>query len=170
MRRGREDAWNEGHALYRRYGAVLLRRCERVLRDRDDAQDVVQNLFVDLMVKRRSGVELGYLYRAATTRCLNVLRDRRRRRELLERHGPSLLVPRGEHLEERVMSMGALLGLLSDLDEVSAEILIYRYLDQMSQDEIAEVMSTSRKTIGKKLAHLEGRVGAWADSELRGTP
>jgi RNA polymerase sigma-70 factor (ECF subfamily) len=152
---------DDGHALYRRYGPALLRRCERILRDRDDAQDVVHNVFVDVLVKGRAGVGLGYLYRAATTRSLNVLRDRKRRDALLERHGLQLLVPRGERLEERVISMERVLALLGELDGVGGELFLYRYVDQMTQEEIAEVTGISRKTIGKRLAGLEARLEEW---------
>jgi RNA polymerase sigma factor (sigma-70 family) len=158
---GKGERWEEGQALYRRYGPALLRRCERLLRDRDDAQDVVHNVFVDLLVKRKAGVGLGYLYRAATTRSLNVLRDRKRRHTLLERHGVALLVPRGERLEERLISMESLLVLIAGLDDVGAEIFVYRYVDQMTQEEVAEVTGISRKTIGKRLGEIELRLAGF---------
>ena len=53
-----------------------MRKCERLLQNRQDAEDVVQSLFVDLLRKGRSEAELPYLYRAATNRCLNLIRDR----------------------------------------------------------------------------------------------
>jgi DNA-directed RNA polymerase specialized sigma24 family protein len=36
--------------------------------------------------------------------------------------------------------------------------VVYRYLDGMTQDEIAEVTGWSRKTLGKKLREFEERV------------
>ncbi len=55
--------------MYRRYGPALLRKCERILGNKDDAEDVVQTLFVELLKKRIEETTLPYLYRAATNRC-----------------------------------------------------------------------------------------------------
>ncbi len=44
------------------------------------------------------------------------------------------------------------------LDERHLEVLVCRYVDDMSQDEIAEHLSTSRKTIGKRLARIRDEV------------
>jgi DNA-directed RNA polymerase specialized sigma24 family protein len=49
------------------------------------------------------------------------------------------------------------------LDQQGAEILVYRYLDDMSQEEIAEFVGLSRKTVGLRLASIRSAV-----SELSG--
>ena len=56
---------------YRRYAPALLRKAERMLQDRDEAQDLVQGLFLDLMQRPDTPADLPYLYRAVTHRCLN---------------------------------------------------------------------------------------------------
>ena len=76
---------------YRRYGPAVLRKCERILASREEAEDVVQTLFLDLYRPGRADVGLPYLFRAATNRCLNRLRDAGRRQALLARHGPTVL-------------------------------------------------------------------------------
>jgi RNA polymerase sigma factor (sigma-70 family) len=130
-----------------------------MLSDRAEAEDVVQAVFVDLIGRRKTDVELGYLYRAATTRCLNRIRDRSRRLRLLERHG-DLLVPLDIHLESRVLSGDLLTKLLASLDDRSAEILVYHYIDGMTQEEVAELMGLSRKTIGTRLGQLRATMAA----------
>jgi RNA polymerase sigma-70 factor (ECF subfamily) len=146
--------------LYQRYGPALLRKCERMLGNRQDAEDVVQSLFIDLLRRGRTSAELPYLYRAATTRSLNVLRDGRRRRELLARHGRDVLAPVPGAPDGRVLSLDLLIKLTESLDERSAEILVYRYLDHMQQDEIARLMRLSRRTVGKRLGRIQGAVEA----------
>ncbi len=143
---------------YHRYGPALRRKCERMLGNREDAEDVVQTLFIDLLRKGRTDVELGYLYRAATTRSLNVLRDSRRRRELLRRNLDRSAVDPGH--EGRVLSLDVLARLVGQLDEQGAELLVYRYCDDMTQEEIAELTGVSRKTVGKRLRRLQARVEA----------
>ena len=144
--------------IYRRYGPALLRKCERILRNREDAEDVVQTLFMDLLNKGKTGVDLPYLYRAATNRCLNLMRDRRRRLALLEREQISLAPPPRTGGEERTLELDLVVKLAARLDRKSAEILVYRYFDDMTQDEIAELLHTSRKTVGKRMNKIRQAV------------
>jgi RNA polymerase sigma-70 factor (ECF subfamily) len=75
---------NEGidvDALYKRYGPMVLRRCRRLLRDEEEAWDVAQDVFVQLL-RHRTRLTDQYpsslLYRMATNLCLNRIRDRKR--------------------------------------------------------------------------------------------
>ncbi len=140
--------------MYRRYGPALLRKCERILGNKDDAEDVVQTLFVELLKKRIEETTLPYLYRAATNRCLNIIRDKKKRQQLLERYDLSLCpVPRTP-LDTRVVDLDLLTRLVAGLDKKSSEILVFRYLDDMTQEEVAAITGLSRKTIGKKLRKI----------------
>lgn len=119
----------------------------------EDAEDIVQSIFAELIRKRRTEVELGYLYRAATTRCLNRIRDAKRQRGLRDRHGDVLLAaPHG--LDQRVLSADLLSQLIKGLDTRSAQIFAYHYLDGMTQNEVSELMDLSRKTVGKRLQQI----------------
>jgi RNA polymerase sigma-70 factor (ECF subfamily) len=137
---------------YVRHGPALVRKAERFLRNPDDAIDLVQGLFVDLIARRENTpLELPYLYRAVTNRCLNLIRDQRGRARLLEREQPALVPPSRLGDQARVIGLD-LLGKLGDrLDEGQLEVLVCRYLDEMTQDEIAEHLGLSRKTVGKRL-------------------
>jgi len=148
--------------MYRRYGPALLRKCERMLKNRADAEDVVQTLFADLLYKGQIDEDLPYLYRAATNRCLNLMRDRKRRATLLEREEPCLTPPR-TRCEERLLDLDLVTRLAASLDKKSAEILVYRFVDDLTQDEIAELLGTSRKTVGKKLNKIRAEVRRLAE-------
>lgn len=154
--------------FYRKYARPLLRKCERMLGNADDAEDVVQALFTDMLRKGKTDVDLPYLYRAATSRCLNVLRDSKRRRELLARQGEDLLAPARTRLDEQLVSVDLLTQLIESLDRKSAEILVYRYLDDMTQAEIAALMKTSRKTVGKRLSKIKLTVRKLAENGKAG--
>ena len=140
--------------LYQRTAPALLRKCERVLGNRPDAEDVVQQLFVDLIHRGRLDVDLPYLYTAATRRCLNRIRDHRRRTELAARHGEGLLWFEAPRLDDRVLSQDLLHTLLDRLDDRAAEILVLHFVDGMDQGEVAELLSTSRRTVVKHVARI----------------
>jgi RNA polymerase sigma factor (sigma-70 family) len=150
---------------YLRYGAALVRKAERILRNRDDALDVVQALFVELLQRGETSFELPYLYRAVTNRCLNLLRDRSTHARLLEHSDGALVLPARTSCEERAIDLDLLLRLSRMLESEQLELLVYRYVDDLSQEEIAELMGKSRKTIGKHLAAVAAVVANVAASE-----
>ena len=153
---------------YRRYGPALLRKAERMLQNRDDARDVVQTLFLELLQRGEPTDQLPYLYRAVTNRCLNLMRDRRTQARLLEQSELALRGLSRTTCEDKAVDLDLLLKLVRELDSDHCELLVYRYLDDMSQDEIAELTGISRKTIGKRLARARDAVLRLSDLPLRG--
>ncbi len=135
-----------------------------MLRNTQDAEDIVQTLFIDLIAAERVDVGLPYLYRAVTRRCLNRLRDGRRRRQLLEQHGRALVTLHGD-LDERVITLDLLTQLVSELPEPLADVFVYRFLDQMTQDQVAEMTGTSRKTVGQRLVRIRSALQALVEAE-----
>ena len=145
---------------YRAHGPALVRKAERILRSRDDATDVVHGLFVDLISRGASPVDLPYLYRAVTNRCLNLVRDEANRARLREREAAAV-APRARVRCDDVVIGTELLARLGDrLDGGHMEVLVCRFFDDMTQDEIAEQLGLSRKTIGKRLARIRDEVVA----------
>lgn len=140
---------------YSRYGERLVRKAERLLQSQDDAQDIVHGLFVDLLAKKKTSVDLAYLYRAVTNRCLNHLRDRKGRLGLIERHDESLRGIARIGCADSVIGMDLLTKLVDKLDKKSAEVLPYHYFDDMTQDEIAELMSTSRRSVARRITRIQ---------------
>src|SRR5687767_11783773 len=73
--------------LYRRYGAMVLRRARRILGEEEAARDAMQEVFVKVMRERESfrgeASPVTWLYQVTTNLCLNKIRDASRRRALL---------------------------------------------------------------------------------------
>jgi RNA polymerase sigma factor (sigma-70 family) len=150
---------SDPHSAYRTYGPALIRKAERILRNRDDAVDVVHGLFVDLLSKPRA-MDLPYLYRAVTNRCLNLMRDRANRERLLAREEPGLGGGGRVRCDDAVVGLELIVRLAERLDERHMEVLVCRFVDDMTQEEIAEHLDTSRKTVGKRLARIREAVVA----------
>ena len=139
--------------LYLRYGPALVRKARRLLGNEADAQDIVQALFLRLLADNRRDVDLPYLYRAVTHNCLTWLRDHDNRARLLQRQAPALRAER-TRCDEPVVDQDLLLKLLGELGPRQSAVLVYRYFDDCSQEEIAQLLDTSRKTIGKDLEQV----------------
>ena len=148
--------------LYRRYGPALLRKAERMLQSREEAQDLVQGLFVDLLQRNEVAADLPYLYRAITNRCLNHLRDRKNHGRLLALHELALRGEARTRIEDRVVDRQLLARLARQVDAQAWAVLVYHAVDDMTQDEIAELMGISRKTVVRKLRRLRDEITAIA--------
>ena len=105
-------------------------------------------------------MDLPYLYRAVTNRCLNLLRDRATRARLLAREEPGLAGSGRVRCDDQVIGMQLMVRLAERLDEKHLEVLICRFVDDMTQDEIAAHLGTSRKTVGKRLATIREEAAA----------
>jgi RNA polymerase sigma factor (sigma-70 family) len=169
-RRSESSSFHVVQDAYQRYGPALLRKAERILQSPDDAGDIVHALFVDLMQGRDPKLDIKYLYRAVGNRCINFLRDRGNRERLLEHQQHALRGPARTPCEDEVIGLDLLAKLAGILDSRCLEILICRFWDDMTQDEIAAFLGTSRKTVGKRLIKIRAHAIALRGEASRHEP
>jgi RNA polymerase sigma factor (sigma-70 family) len=149
-------------ALYARYGGLVYRRARAILRDEQLASDVTQEVFLRALTNEPEVAQLpspvAWLYRVTTNHCLNLMRDRKRRQELMDENppAPAEVAPQPEMRLE-------LARILERLPEGLREIAVYYYLDDMKQDEIAEVIGVSQRTISARLDEFRAAVADAAD-------
>jgi RNA polymerase sigma factor (sigma-70 family) len=153
---------------YERYGRALVRRASRLVGNVEDARDLVQGLFADLYGRADVPLELPSLYRAITHRALSFLRDESTRARLLERHDAALAPPPRTKCDDHVIGVDLLAKLVQELGEGELVVLTYRYMDDMTQDEIATLLGLSRKTVGKRLDRVRDAVRRLAGADGKG--
>lgn len=151
---------------YARYGPALLRKAERLLSNRDDALDVVQGLFTDLLAEGGEEPAFPYLYRAVTNRCLGLLRDEKNRRRLLEHQAPMLRGAVRTTFDDVVVGLDVLSQLVERLDEPTCELVVMHFWDDMSQGEIADLTGVSRKTIVRRMARVREEIDRILETEV----
>jgi RNA polymerase sigma factor (sigma-70 family) len=135
-------------AAYKTHGNVVLRRARQIL-GTDDAEEVLQEVFIALAEDpdqfRGQSSLVSYLYSATTHACLNRIRNKKTRAALLtEKVAPSE--------EPRTDAGGETLAIVRDLlervpDDL-ARVAVYYYVDEMTHDEIAEIMGCSKRQVG----------------------
>jgi RNA polymerase sigma-70 factor (ECF subfamily) len=146
-------------AAYRSHGPAVLRRARSILGNEADAREVVQELFTSLLARPEQfsgqGSLMAFLYRATTNLCLNRLRNARNRLRLLDERGPpaSSQAPQAEN-------RALLRQVLARLPEDQAQALIFYYLDEMSQSEIAALLGCSRRHVGNLLERARAGLAA----------
>jgi RNA polymerase sigma-70 factor (ECF subfamily) len=139
--------------LFERYHGVVYRRCRALLRDPEDAAEAVQDVFERAVSGlgrfRLRSSPLTWLYAIATRHCLQQLRNHSAR-ALKD----ALLTADPDSVSPDLAARTDLERALSGLDPADQELVVYAFRDGMTQDEIAEVVRLSRKTVGKRLKAL----------------
>lgn len=139
--------------LYRDQGPAILRRARQILQDEEEARDALQEIFLSLVdgrVFEQRGGTTAWFYVRTTHFCLNRLRDHQNRARLRRERGehtPSTTAARAE-------TVAVASEMLASLPPELAEVAIYYYCDEMTQDEIAGLMRCSRRHIGHLLERL----------------
>jgi RNA polymerase sigma-70 factor (ECF subfamily) len=148
--------------LHRKYAGVLYDKCVRLLADRQEAEDAVQETFVSAYQSldqfRYGESHLPWLFRIATNVCLKIIRTRRRK-GALPSNGLEGKRARGPDEVSRLHFRQILERLHDALDERDRQILVLHFLDGMKQDEIANVLGISRRSVVKRISGLRQKAG-----------
>jgi RNA polymerase sigma-70 factor (ECF subfamily) len=146
--------------LYETYGYLVHRRCLGLLKNAQDADDALQEVFVRVHRYGRPRAltsELAWLYSIATNCCFDLIarRGREASREPLSLSREAGPVQGGPGDADRRAVLGSV---LARFDETTRNIGVLHYLDGFTQEEVAERTGLSRKTVGKKLGQFEEAV------------
>lgn len=144
VRRGNQSAYE---VLVSRYSSRLLAFCRHMLGSREDAEDVLQDVFTAaynaMLADERPINVRPWLYRIARNRCLNQLR----RNTAIG--VDSMDVHFSEHGTSTADKVSAreefrqLLDDIGDLPETQRTALVLREMDALSYEQIAEAMDTT---------------------------
>jgi len=153
------DAW------YRRFGEAVQRRARRIVKDDATAHDVVQETFLRAHRYRASyagGSGLVWLFTICDRVAFDVLKKRGRSDVMSDDDLARLLAecddsggegqmsrppPAGQRLERDQLVQRVLGG----LDDETRQILVHRYFDDLDTAQIATALSTSERTVRRRL-------------------
>lgn len=147
--------------LFQVYGARVLGRCLRMMRQRDRAEDACQRAFLEACrdlprFERRSSL-YTWLCRIATNRCLDALRSHRSQRAHIDddaeieaasadrKRAPDAVL-------ERDRLLAALVACLDELPEAMRETVILRFQnDDLSYEDMAMVLHAKAATLNQRV-------------------
>lgn len=164
LRAGESSALDE---LFRRYYVDLCRTALRFVNNEQEAEDIVQNLFVALWEKRAGqgdepGSVAAYLRRAVRNRSLNYLRDRKRI-PIDDTDIPETLAAKEladdeltqDELRDRIHKA------IDTLPERCRLVFVMSKVEEMSHKEIAEAMEISPKTVENQMTRAYRFLREW---------
>ncbi len=141
--------------LWDRYGPLVLRRCRQLLRDEDEALDVCQDVFVQLLRRGVADVRFpsSLIYRIATNLCLNRIRDRRHWPDL---PGDEVLIgiARLDDPGPAVHARSVLNRLFGRHQESTRVIATLHFVDGLTLEEVAGEVGMSVSGVRKRLRAL----------------
>jgi RNA polymerase sigma-70 factor (ECF subfamily) len=162
LKKGQSEAFNE---CYKRYRKLLMATAFAILQNEADAQDVVQEFFLDFWEKQsyknidvNSPIEgfRGFLIIAVKNRCINQLskNDTRRRhlKDILLAQEATALPP-DDRLEQQQQQHELTSTLQQLLHPQSFKVVELAYLHGKNRKEIALETGTSPNTIRNQLVH-----------------
>lgn len=160
------DSALDVEALYRRYGPMVVRRCRHLLRQEEEAADVAQEVFVNLLKHRDRLTDRhpsSLLYRMATNLSLNRIRDRGRRETFP-----------GDELLNRIAGLTRLdAPLLLDRlfrrhPESTRTMAVLHHVDGLSLEEVARECGMSVSGVRRRLRLLRDALREMGGPSLPG--
>ncbi len=156
-------------AIVDRYQGRLLGFCRQMLGSTEDAEDVLQEVFVNayraMLADEREINLRPWLYRIARNRCLNHLRkptaDAQESMDMVPAVDASSTAEKVHNREE----FRQLLADVSKLPETQRSALLLREMDAMSYEEIAQAMETSVPSVKSLL--VRARISLAEASQAR---
>lgn len=147
---GEESAFDQ---VFRMYYAQLCDFSERYLKNKDDAEESIEQLFVNLWHKKavfESDSHLrAFLYRSAYNSSLNTLRSNQRQAERENRYSLNTNFTEESYLNSllRAELIGMIYREIEHLPEHYARVVKMSYQDGLKNEEIAKAMGLSEQTV-----------------------
>ena len=157
-------------SLVRESGPIIYRTAWKILRNTEDAEDVLQDVLLELflMLQRRPLVQYDRLVRRmAALRSLDRLRQRRRVLSLGEdvaevsREDPEALAIQNELAEW-------LRAAVARLPEQAAAVFCLRYFENLSNREIAVALGISQSAVSTALNKARNRLETMINESFMG--
>ncbi len=153
--------------LFRQYERLVFKNAYLITGRREEAEDVLQNVFVSVWKSRHTfnpdkGKFSTWLHRITVNECLR----KRQKKEPALVPLENLNLPDSGGGEEAAMNKEEcerVIAAMNTLDKRHRGVLVLRYLNDLSYDEIARTMGiplgTVKSRINKGLKNLRERIG-----------
>lgn len=164
--------------IYEQHQHLVFNLCLHYLPNRQEAEEAAQDVFVKIHQKLPGFQEKSslktWVYRVAVNHCLDVLRARRRHKRFGflfslfdEKSGKQTDPPDFDHpgvlLEDRE-ALEILFKKINQLPENQCTAIILKYLDDLPQREIADIMQISEKAVESLLMRAKSNLNKKVNS------
>lgn len=164
MTTGKTDLFSE---LYDRYANKIFRKAISIVGDRQVAEtlahDILVRTFVNIHSFKQKSKFSTWIYRISYNYCIQYLRDKKRYRTSdIDDVSEGKLIEETDGVTEKEIleiELGLLSQLLGELSPEDRAILLMRYQDEMSLEEIEESLEIGKSATKMRLKRARDRLG-----------
>jgi len=156
----------EFERIFQENHAAVFRAAFRITGSAEDAEDVLQTVFLRMLRRDRDAEPVGniasFLHRAAVNAALDVVRARQHSRSVPLEDWQPVLAESSHRRPDRVQAAGEirewLRGALARLSPRAAQMFILRFFEGKDNPEIAREMDTTPGTVAVTLSRARDRL------------
>jgi RNA polymerase sigma-70 factor, ECF subfamily len=177
LKTGDKDAFNE---LVTHYGNLVLNTCYRFLLDKEDAEDISQEVFIEVFQSiktfRNDSKLSTWIYRIAVTKSLDEIKKRNRKKRIMslgkmfhldDVAGWITVGPMADiHIQEKE-KMDEIMQALNTLPDNQRVAFTLSKIDGYTNTEIADMMSTSIEAVESLVSRAKKKISAKLESILK---
>jgi RNA polymerase sigma-70 factor (ECF subfamily) len=153
----KQDDIRAFEALYKRYWSLLVNAAYKRLDSQEKAEDIIQNIFIDLY-QRRASIELtlsltAYLHQALKFRVLNEYRSESIRIKYQKSLFLNLVCKNdfSDHLEAKELGL-RINKVVNDLPEKCRQVFLLSRKENLSNKDISSSLNISVSTVEKHIS------------------
>ena len=150
--------------MYETHYQLVHRVCYRYTKNRDEADDLAQEIFLKVHGNFSSfegnSQPSTWLYRVASNHCLDHLRWKKRQADLMVGYGDDLATSRVPEASPDNPAKRLFRRLLDGMDAANRQVVFLRFEVGLTHEEIAEICGVSRVAITKRLAKFQSKVAS----------
>jgi len=154
------EQWQTGdttafETLFRQYGRFVYTNAYFISGSRDDAEEIVQEVFVSVWKSRQSfdpvkGKITTWLHKITLNECF----ERQRKKRPVAMPIENIDLPDGDGSEDAIMNKydcERVMGAIASLDKKHRAVLVLRYFNELSYKEIAATMNIPSGTVKSRI-------------------
>ena len=157
--------------LFKRYSNMVFRICLRYTKNREDAEDMVSEVFMKVNKGkddyRGEAKPMVWIYRIAVNHCLDHLRSRKSRNELDLEDLDIQALRTFEGHDDRCLAKVTLERILGKINPTTRKILFLCHVEGLTHGEIAKILGVTREAVTKKLhrfsEEMKRKEKAWTE-------
>lgn len=152
IKEGNESAFNELYALYKE---PAIRFCNSIIKDIDESENLVQEVFIKIWDKKQGiNPDLNfnsYLFTIIRNRVFDYLKEVKKNDFVKERYWQNIVDYQRSEPELKEERIARIKKALSELTEKRRKIIQLNYEEGKSYEEIASLMNISKNTVKNQL-------------------
>jgi RNA polymerase sigma-70 factor (ECF subfamily) len=169
----------ENRLFYIEYYTMVKNRCLGILRNEEDAEDIAHAVFEKIQKLKQNGqfnIQYPKTYLSTMAKNMSINNKKKARRELIEIYDMATNVSLNrikskdeqEVWEASIIDNGyeqveaeiVVKAILAEQDEITRKIYFYKYHDNMTLEQIGEVVKLGKSAVHKRIKNLEEQVKA----------